>query len=538
MLSPAATDDEATRGGAWPLLLLPAVLAYRMPIVAQAGLDLRYLLIPVAALLGARFGLTGVIAVALGGLAFVVGLSSPEWGSIGGSPSLYLVALAVAAIASVSQRERIAWPRWPQGERSAAAMTMAAPALLVLSLQAGFEQKAADDGVRLVFSFGTQALAYFLIFMLGVRGGKLRHLLIGLAIAAVLSWGLTWLGLFHGPRSNLHFELLRLQPVAVLAALVFFSAGATLGRGADRPVGWGWRWPYLCAAVLLFISFGPVRPLASIALDWNATRLYLMGSAALLPVAALMLGALRGSRGVWAGVAIATLLAVAGAFGGFIAIEAPFLAYAYGRLGAYIARPETAEAAQATRRARKAVTAWVLALAAMSAIMGEGGAVRLTLALVFAALFCAAYFFGRRVVRAALASERDVTANGWLSFLIIACTIVLASFSALEWAEELRDTAAGIAFFFASLYRSLRGVVDPSGPWPAHPAGGPLLFTVAAVGVGVFAVVMACRKAWKELRKAWRDMRVMYAYTKLVLFSAKAPARDAGLDEAQTAKPS
>src|ERR1039458_2072382 len=71
--------------GHWTLLFLPPLLAYSSPWFGGVSFSAQYLVVPFAALLAKRFGVTGVIAIALGGLAFVVGISGSGWGSFGGS---------------------------------------------------------------------------------------------------------------------------------------------------------------------------------------------------------------------------------------------------------------------------------------------------------------------------------------------------------------------------------------------------------------------------------------------------------------------
>lgn len=527
-------SNESPHSGAWQLLLLPAVLAWRTPVLGNAGLNLQYFLIPVAALLAARFGLTGVIAVAIGGLAFVVDIRGSGWGGIGGNPSLYLIALAVAAIAA-SRHEPISWPRWPYTARSVAAVTFAAPALLVLSLYVGYSQSPAG-GVALAFAFVPSVLCHFLIFMLAARGAQLRHLLAGLAVVALVSWFLAYAGLFPSERSNFMLDMLPLQPVAALTALVFFSAGATFSRGTERPVAWGWwRWPYWSAVVLLLIWLGPLGAIGEIRLDWSRLSVNFFRSAALLPLVAFMLGALRGNRGVWIATGITAALVIAGALGRaasfpyfstwLIQIEAPFLAYAYGRLGAYLTHPELRGTTKPRRRGR-VLSAWLLAIATTLAIAGEGGAARMTLGVVFAVVFCVAYFFGRRIVRATAGSDRELTPEGWLSFLVVVCVALLVALNVGDVTQEVKKQLAGIAFLLASLYSLLQDAVQSGPPTARHSADGLALVYAGAVLIALLLVVSACRKAWKDLRKVWRDIRIAYAYARLVLSSRKSEKRE------------
>ena len=511
----AAAASAAGQIPAWQLLLLPVLLSYRSPAFPHVALDLRYLIVPVAALLGARFGLSGVIAVAVGGLSFVISVSGGAWGAIGGHPSLYLIALAVAALGAW-RSEAAAFPQWP---RNASAAILWAPLLLVVTLFIRSTTGAGELGLG--FFFGPALLGYFLIFVLAARGASLGMLLAGLAGTAALSWFLIYLGVFPASRSSAAVDMLPLQPVSALTALVFFSAGSAMRADPQRPTAWGWwRWPYLSAAVLLVLWLPPFD--RGFAFPWNPRLgVDFAQSAALLPIATFMLGALRGARGVWAATAMATLLAAISALPragwySYVPIEAPLLAYAYGRLGAYMTHTWTAEAASRGQRARRIVTVWLLALATTAALIGQGGTLRVALALAFAVAFCVAYFFGRRVVRTIARSERELTAQGWISFLIVVCAFLLIALNFREVAAEVLKQMAGIAAVFALLYGLFQDTVQSGGAPAGRSADGWLLFSVAIFVLVLASAVSAGRKALKDVRKVWKDVRVIYRYAKLV----------------------
>lgn len=525
-MSDAVLRGPAAASTSFWYLLLPAVLAYRPPVFGGVSLNLQYLVIPVAALLGARFGLTGVIAVAIGGLAFVISVTGMIWGAIGGHPSLYLIALAVSAIAASSSQPPIAWPQWPRTSRSVAAVTAAVPLLLVLHLFVGYQQPSGPGGVRLAFGFSPSVLGYFVIFLLAARGAKLGHLLAGLGLVAFVSWLLVYLRLFPADSSNLMLDMLPLQPVAVMTALAYFSAGALFPAAHGRPVAWGWwRWPYTSALILLLIWLGPGD--LNISLEWTRKiRVNFAQSAALLPVVAFVIGALGGRRGVWVVTALTAVLVIAGWQVGLatyhylatLQLEGPFLAYAFGRLGAHVAGSWS----ERTSRIPRTVTAWTLAVATTIAIVGEDpGALRVTLGIVFALLFCAAYFFGRRLMRASAGTEREVTPQGWLTFLIVVCSVLLVALHLPEVAEEVRKTVAGIASPFVLLYSLLRETLEAGHAPASRPADGLALFNAAMGAFLLLAGFQACRKAWKDARKVWRDIRVLYRYGKLMLSHGK-----------------
>lgn len=512
--------QSAPRGSSW-MLLLPALLSYQAPVMAGFSFNLQYFLIPVAALLGARHGIAGVISVAVGGLAFVPGISGGGWGFIGGNPSLYLIGLALAAIAA-SRSDVLEWPQWPSSTVSIAALSVAAPLLLVLVVSAGFAQPS-TGGARVAFNFGPVVLGYFVLFAMGMRGARLWPLLAGLAVLALLSWSLTYMRVFPSETSNLQLDMRVLQPVTALTALVFFSAGMTFRHGLRQPGPWGfWRWPYWSMALLLLIWL-PL-PIGWIRLDWGSrVGLSLMGSAALLPISAFMLGALRGTRGTWMVIGTTVALLAAGVIAreirlGELAIynvplEAPFLAYAYGKLGAFAAGRE------ATRAWR--VPAWakvgVLGLATASAIVGDGGKWNVALGIAFALLFAATFFIGWRIRKATTGTPDEITPEGWVSVTVLVCAIVLL---ALDVQNVLRDVGAqllGVAAFCAALYGSLREAWQEGGASAVRGAGGDLLVYVAVAAVFLLVLVSALRKGWRDTRKAWKDVRIVWRYGKLVL---------------------
>jgi hypothetical protein len=510
----------------WQLLLLPVVVSYRSPSFGHAAFDLRYLIVPVAAFLGARFGLSGVVAVAIGGLTFVISLSGSAWGAIGGHPSLYLIALAVAALAAW-RRDAIAFPQWP---RNVSTAMFWLPVLLVVMV---FVRSATTSGAdaRLGFFFNPSLLGYFLIFVLAARGAKLWLLAAGLLATAAVSWFLAYAGVFPASSSSAAVDMLPLQPVSALTALVFFSAGAALKADPQRPIAWGWwRWPYWSAAVLLVLWSPPFD--ARVSPAWHLRLgVDFAQSAALLPIVAFMLGALRGVRGVWTASGIATLLAVAAALPrpgwfAYLPIEAPFVAYAYARLGAHMTHAWTAQTSRRWQGARRAATAWLLAIATTAAIVGQGGTLRVVFGLAFAAIFCVAYFVGRRIVRAIAGSDREVTPQGWLSLLIALCGLLLIGLNFSDVAGEVLKQVAGIVGFFAFLYGAFQEAVQSGGGSTGRSADGFVLVSLAIVVLVLASMVSAGKKAFRDLRKVWQDLRVIYRYAKFVISTRATASSD------------
>lgn len=500
-------EANAGRSGHWVLLLVAPLLAYRLPVFASASFDPGYLLVPFAALLGRRLGLTGVIALAIGALPFVVGFQGRFFpGSFGGSPALYLIALCVAAMAASAKP--FEWPRWPAQDRMATRVALAAPSMLVLSIAIGHSQTAASGGTRLAFYFSLSLLGYFAIFAMAARGVRLWPVLVGLVAAAAITWPLTLAGVLPGQRSDPSLAVSLVQPATALAALVFYSVGATLRASLERRAAWGfWRWPYLAAAALLVIWFGP-DPSIRIEGSWVSVRFFQV--AAVLPVVAFAAGLLRGVRGTaFVTVAASVLVLVGfllhdiGAFRGrVVPLEAPFVAAAYGRLGA--ALTEQSAGAAAGSRVMRAISYVLLGLATTSAIAQDGGVVRTFLAAAFATAFCLLYYAGVRARRATAGTSHQITSEGWLTFTTLVCVAVILGANAQQVLNELGSQFQGLLFFVGAVYETLREGRQADMGTAA----------IAAVFVAVFALgaVSAIRKSVKDLRKVLGDLKTLAAY--------------------------
>ena len=326
----------------WLLVLAAPLLSYRPGSLGIFSFFPPFLLIPLAALLGRRLGAAGVAATAIGGLPFIITLYSP-WGAVGGSPALYAVALAVAAIAA-SPRPLAEVLRWPQSERAAGWLALGAPFLLVLYVGATLLEA---PSLEISFNFGFGLIGYLLLFLLGARGVRFAPVAAGLAAAALLSWVLAWAMAGQSP-GFLDLRVSPMQPAVALAALAMFSAGSATGASlAGRALPAIWQRPWLPLVLLLFLWFGP-PPIGGFQVDLPfVRRISFLEVYAALPLAGFMAGRLRGARGtiaitaLVAGVLLAWLL-VAMAIGragphfslGMIAIEAPFVAAAFAAMGA------------------------------------------------------------------------------------------------------------------------------------------------------------------------------------------------------------
>jgi hypothetical protein len=412
----------------WLLLLAPPLLAYASPLFDGYDFSLLYLLVPLAALLGQWYGVSGIISIALGGLVFVTSVRG-SWGSLGGSPALYLIGLAVAAIAAAPRPLLDCLRLWPEEDRAAARLAFVAPLLLVLSV--GISGPPSPRGIQLSFRFGFATLGYFLLFVMGARGVRTGALLLGLLAAGALTWPLGLNDLLPRQRHAFFVSMGVMDPATMLAALAAFSAGAATSavlRGA--PLAVFWRWPYAAVAALLVLWFGP-DPIAAIPVKLGTVQsIYILQVTAALPLAAFMTGLLRGARGVIVASALVTALMLAWVViakvvdadtghpfrFGRIALEAPFVAAAYAVLGAKVAEARTGSS---EFRLLRVPAFALLVLGTGLAIWGDGGAARMVLAGVFVIASVAIFFAAVRLRRAMAGSAFEITAERWLGLATI-----------------------------------------------------------------------------------------------------------------------
>jgi hypothetical protein len=331
----------------WLLLFVAPLLAYQPPRIAVLAFSPQFLLVPLAAFLGRRFRGLGVLAIAIGGLPFMITIYSPL-GLVGGSPAVYFIALAAAAIAA-SPRPFLECFRFPAGERSAWWLAFASPFLLVLYAGAAFVM---EPALQVSWTFGFALIGYALVFALGVRGARFAPLLAGLAACALASWAVAYL-LVSVPRGSPEIRIAALQPSMVLTALAMYTAGkASAAFLKGEAPGVCWRRPWLTVALLVvFLWFGP-PPIAGIQIGLPfAPRLSIFQVAAALPLAGFMAGLLTGAHGTlfvtafvvlvliaWMIVGLAVGYSVNPHFAmGVIPLDAPFVAAAFALMGAKVA---------------------------------------------------------------------------------------------------------------------------------------------------------------------------------------------------------
>ncbi len=416
----------------WSLLFATPLLAYEPPSFSMFSFYPLYLVVPFAALLGRRYGASGVVAIAVGGLAFVISVSIGPVGWIGGNPGLYLIALAVAAIAAMP-RPFLESLHWPQDDRSVEWLSFAAPFLLVLYLGIRGGDESGGD-LQLSFSFGFSLLGYFLLFVLGVGRVRMAALMLGLAVVATLTWVLNANGLLDRPDSNPYLSFSTLQPSMVLAAIAMVSAGAaTRAFMAGKALPAFWRRPYLSVTVLMLLWFGP-PPLAAIPIALGSIHsIEILQVSAALPLAAFMAGLLRGARGtifvtaipvvftlVWTGVLALVPASTFGFYAGDIRMDAPLVAACYALMGAKLA--EVRSGVTSFQMLRFPVLLFVLFLLVLGAtieIWGDGGPGRMALSGLFIAGVMVILFFAWRLHHAMAARGLKITSEKWAGFVVL-----------------------------------------------------------------------------------------------------------------------
>jgi len=516
--------DRPPQSDSWLWLLVPPLLAYQSPSINGYSFDAQYFLVPIAALLGARFGLAGCFAIAIGGLTFVVDISGYSWGSTGGNPSLYLIAMGVSAL-STAMRDGGTSLAWPRSERSLARITFAAPLLLVLSLMVGHTLEPGRSGLRLIFFFAPALLGYVAILAMAARGAKLWPLLAGLAVTMCITWPLTLIGVFPGERTPIALNVGALQPVAIVAALACFAAGTSLKRSLRQPVAWSfWRWPYASAVVLLIVWLGP-EPLAYITLPLRGgSELWLMGCSVLLPLTAFMLGLLRGYRGGFIVAGIVVLMLLLGRLLNdasinlfrvhHVPLEAPFVALAYAMLGAYL---RTEPYAQSKWGLPRATTVFLLGVGATLDIVGDGGTVRIALGSIFAIFFFALYITAIWARWAALRKSVDITAESWMSLATIVSLIVLVGFYGKDVFIKLAQLLMGLVLVVVTVFKGAEGADPIEAIQNGGLNGGILVLSVAFFVAIVFGSISAIKKAVMDCRGIYKDIRTIKRYWRLIL---------------------
>ena len=338
----------------WVLLPVLPLFACSWQILANVGVSPSYLLVPLAAWLGRRYGVAGIITVAVGGVAALLPTYQAGPVNIGGMPDLYIIALWVS-IACVAQDPLRALIGGGKLFRSPIAFA-AALVLFPISLSLGAHQF--EDGGMLSLWFGLRPLLLFGLFLFGLAGFARKPAIVGLVLATIIGIAIQYFEIDDRISASVAAQLdpdapwinnfsirYQLDDLAGLATgLGYFFAGRMVDRrraGAAAESAF-WRHPYLAIVGLtLLASAGIAVGLLLRSLPPVFEQLGVYGDYYALPIAAFVAGFLLHYRGIAinlglfvAMVAGGNLTAIyLGPAGLSASLEQPLFCLAFGMLG-------------------------------------------------------------------------------------------------------------------------------------------------------------------------------------------------------------
>ena len=318
----------------WVLVPILPLLLYSSPVFAGVSLSLPYLFIPVAALLGRRYGTAGFMTVVLGGVVALAPYLETPGGTFGGGIDIYLISLwvcraslsddPVSALIGSGRLWRSPW--------------VFAVAVVVLPLSWFFGRYDLQDDLVADVYVSMLPLCLFALFIFGIAGFRTAWAIGGLAAATLLG---IFLGIGQMPPIGAVEVRYQIDDLATFVTAVgYFFAGrmVTNADGARNP----WRHPYVTIAgfVLLAVLQQLIWSLLP-ELPPSASYVGLYGQYLALPLAALMAGYLLGYGGIgFCLLVTVALLAIANAAslwlaqrGLWINAEQPLFCLAFGFLG-------------------------------------------------------------------------------------------------------------------------------------------------------------------------------------------------------------
>ena len=459
--------------GAWlwiPALWLTALAWNSGPISFSPYL----LAIPLAALLGARYGYRALWLAAIGGLPLLPPSMSYGWLTKVAALDVYVVAIAACVLAAQGRPLAERLPRIPRPAVLAAALVVLPTAFTVWG----------TDFLGIRFGFSFVATFYFLLFLLGWSGFPVRWTIAALALGTVAGMWLETVvppdgrALFGGPEAELPlFGPTRLHllswdyrldtPAAFLTGLAYFGAGrlwAAMLRTRTPPLAS----PYAYALVLglVALALGSVlnsELLAAVGLEPRAPPRYalVLGSPLALPLAGLAGGLLLGKRGAvaavaavaffWALTALLLLYFRAPSQAWSIAAHEPLVAAGFGLLGARLR--ELALGIEAAWPVRRWVLAGALCVLAAGFVAEAQSIIDLVLRLLGIAAVGAAALLARWL-RARLGVMLKLNFEAWMAVLAVALFAVLLAGQAAALAGMARRLSQdGLAELWEDIYR-------------------------------------------------------------------------------------
>lgn len=337
----------------WILLPLLPLFTCFLAIADDLRVWPAYLLVPVAAWLGRRYGGRGVVTVALGAAAALLPTFWFGPFEFGGTPDLYVMAVWIAIAGAA--RDPVRALTGDSGMFRNTALLIVALIVLPLSLRLGTHQL--EDGTQLSLWIGPRPLLLFALFLFGLAGLAPRHA-VALPVATLAGIAIHYFGVDDAISNSVATSIdpeapwvnaFRLRydwdDLATLATgLVCFFAGNLVAqsRAGQQEQSALWRHPYLIVTlVTLLAALGTLTGQLLPRLPDVASLTGIHGDYFALPIAAFLAGFLLRHAGVAFCLGLFALLiagsnAIAYALGQgglSVAFEQPFLCLAYGMLG-------------------------------------------------------------------------------------------------------------------------------------------------------------------------------------------------------------
>lgn len=454
----------------WVLLPVLPLFACSWQILADVGVAPSYLLVPLAAWLGRRHGVQGVIAVAVGGIAALFPTYQAGPVNVGGMPDLYIIALwvSIACAAADPLRRLIGGGKLFRSPIAFALMLVLFP----ISLSLGGHQF--EDGGALSLWVGLRPLLLFGLFLFGLAGFQPRRAIAGLVLATIIGIAIRYFEIDDqvsavvaaqfdpdAPWINNFSVYYRLDDLAGLATgLGFFFAGRLVDRrranaAAESAV---WRHPYLTIVGLtLLASVGIAVGLLLRSLPPVFERLGIYGDYYALPVAAFLAGFLLHYRGI----AINFGLFVAVIAGGNLAaiylgpaslsasLEQPLFCLAFGMLGLRLR--DLLDGTTTTFKAGRWVQYAGLVLGILAIVTSSTEVANLAKAIAIAVGGALLALLAQWVRRALDRRGIRIAGDGWLLLGAIVVVLIWTAFNlgalaamAMELAEDW-DMPGGLA---------------------------------------------------------------------------------------------
>lgn len=292
----------------WVLVPVLPLLLYSSPQFNGVSLSFPYLLIPLGAWLGRRYGVPGFVTLALGGIAALGPSLDLSGGYIGGAAAHYIIALWVCRAALSEQPLQAlagsgSWLRQPW---------MLAIVVILLPCNVTLGRYDLGNDVAVDFYWNLLPLFFFALFLLGVARCRVG-LVVGVMIIAAIAGAA--LGLQFPAATELQY---RLDDLATLVtALGWFFAGRCIAESEGTINPWHYRWAMIAFFVLVAVLWQFTWTLLP---DRQAVPDYigLGGQYVALPLAALMAGYLLGYAGIGYCVVLTVALVALANFASFL----------------------------------------------------------------------------------------------------------------------------------------------------------------------------------------------------------------------------